>query len=153
MRHLSAFLLIVLLVVLPSCKYFKSGKKDKAMAALMAQQDSIRVADSIRKVQNRLLAIETARLDSARKADDDRLALETKLKYNIIVGSFITPDYAKALAEDYKGRGYDTKIIKMDGSRFELVVAEAHDSFRKAVARLKEFQDTVELDSWMYIKK
>jgi hypothetical protein len=41
----------------------------------------------------------------------------------------------------------------MKDSRFELVSAEAHDSFRKAVARLKEFQDTIELDSWMYIIK
>jgi hypothetical protein len=41
----------------------------------------------------------------------------------------------------------------MEGGRFELVSAEAHDSFRKAVARLKEFQETIEVDAWMYIKK
>ena len=33
-------------------------------------------------------------------------------KYNIIVGSFITPEYAKGLAEDYRKQGYDSKIIK-----------------------------------------
>ena len=155
MRHLSAIGLIVLLVVLPSCKFFKDrglfGKKDKTIAVLLAQQDSIRVADSIKKVQNRLIAIENAKLDSARKADDDRVALEGK--YNIIVGSFITPEYAKGLAEVYRKQGYDTRILKMEGSRFELVSAETHESFRKAVARLKAFQDTVELDAWMYIKK
>jgi hypothetical protein len=155
MRHLSAFVLIVFLVVLPSCKYFKGkglfGRKANTMALLLAQQDSIRVADSIKKVHARLLEIENAKIDSARKAEEDRLALVSK--YNIIVGSFITPEYAKGLAEVYRKQGYDSKIIKMEGSRFELVSAEAHDSFRKAVNRLKEFQDTIELEAWMYIKK
>ena len=157
MRHLSAIVLIVLLVVLPSCKYFKGrglfGRKADTMAVWQARQDSTRVADSIRKVQDRLMAIENAKLDSARKAEEERLAWESKYKYNIIVGSFITPEYAKGLAEVYRKKGYDTRIIKMGGSRFELVSAEAHESFRKAVARLKEFQDTIELDTWMYIKK
>jgi len=145
---------MVLLVVPTSCKYFKgSGKKEKALAALHARQDSIRVADSIRSVQDRLMAIETARLDSIKKADEERLAWESKFKYNIIVGSFVTPEYARGLAEVYKTKGYQPRIIKMEGSRFELVSAEAHDSFRKAVARLKEFQETIELDAWMYIKK
>jgi len=41
--------------------------------------------------------------------------------------------------------GYDAKIIKMEGSRFELVTAESHDNFRRAVNRLNQFQDTVRL--------
>jgi hypothetical protein len=154
MRHLSAFVFVALLVFLPSCKYFKGGlfgKKTNTMAILLAQQDSVRVADSIKKVQDRLFALESAKLDSVRKADEERLALESK--YNIIVGSFITPEYARGLAEVYRKQGYDTKIIKMEGGRFELVSAEAHDSFRKAVSRLKEFKDTIELEAWMYIKK
>jgi hypothetical protein len=151
MRHLSALFLIVLLVAAPSCKYFKSSKKADAMKALLARQDSIRVVDSIKNVQNRLMAIENAKLDSVRLAEEARLALSKK--YNIIVGSFITPEYAKGYAEVYRQKGYDPQIIQMTGSRFELVSAEAHDSFKKAVARLKEFQETIELDAWMYIKK
>lgn len=155
MRHLSVIVLIVLLVALPSCKFFKGRglfrKKADTLAVWQAKQDSTRIADSLRKIQNRLIAIENAKLDSARKADDDRLALESK--YNIIVGSFITPEYAKELAEVYRKQDYNTKILKMEGSRFELVSAEAHESLRKAVARLKEFQDTVELDAWIYTKK
>ena len=153
MRHLFAFLFVALLVGLPSCKYFKSNKKEHAAALLRAQQDSIRVADSIKKVQERLMAIENARLDSVRKADEERLAWESKFKYNIIVGSFITPEYAKGLETVYRNKGYEPRILKMEGGRFDLVSAEVHDSFRKAVSRLKEFQDTVEVDAWMYIKK
>lgn len=156
MRHLSAITIIMFVIFLPSCKYFKGGlfgKKADTMAVWQARQDSIRVADSLMRVQDQLRAIENARLDSIRKADNERLAFDKKYKYNIIVGSFITPEYARDLSSEYRKNGYNSRIIKMDGSRFELVAAEAHDNFRNAVARLKEFQDTVTLDAWMYIKK
>jgi hypothetical protein len=152
MRHLSSVILIVLIIVIPSCKFFKGGgKKEKALAELLARQDSIRVADSIRKVQDRLLAIEIARVDSLKKADDARLAMGSK--YNIIVGAFITPEYAKGMAEEYRKLGYDAKILKVDNSKFELVAAEGHKSLGTAITRLNAFQDTVSIDAWMYIKK
>ena len=157
MRHLSAIVLVTLLFALPSCKFLKSkglfGKKDNTVALLQAKQDSIRVADSIMRVQDRLLALENARLDSIRKVDEERLAWESKYKYNIIVGSFITPEYAVRLAEEYRNIGYDSRILKVEGSRFELVSAEVHASFKDAVARLKGFQDTIDIDSWMYIAR
>jgi hypothetical protein len=156
MRHLSAFILVLFLIILPSCKYFKGGlfgKKQKSLAAMLARQDSIRVADSLRNIQDQIKAMENARLDSLRKAEEQRLANEGKFKYNIIVGSFITPEYAKEYAELYKKQGYDVRIIRMPGSKFELVSAEGHDSFKTAVKRLTAFQDTVSLDSWMYVKK
>jgi hypothetical protein len=147
----------MLLIVLPSCKNFKGkklfGRKADTMDVWLARQDSIRVLDSIKKAQDRLLALELARADSLNKADIQRKAWESKNKYNIIVGSFITPQYAIDLAAVYRQRGYDTRILKMAGSRFELVSAEAHSSFRMAVQRLQEFQDTVAFDSWMYIIK
>jgi hypothetical protein len=155
MRHLTPLLLIIILVCVPSCKFFKGkklfGKKDAVMAEYMAKQDSIRVADSLRKVQERLLAIETARLDSIRIIDENRKALASK--YNIIVGSFITPQYARAWSDEYHNRGYDAQIIKMEGTSFELVSAETHESLRKAAVRLRQFQDTVQIDAWIYIKK
>jgi len=157
MRHLSAVLLILLLAVAPSCNFFKNrglfGKKANTLAALLAQQDSIRVADSIRKVQEQLKAIENAKSDSIRLAEEARQAAAKSDRYNIIVGSFITPEYAKGLAESYRQQGYDTKILKMEGSNFELVSAESHESLRKAILRLRAFQDTVEFDAWMFIRK
>lgn len=157
MRYLSIVLLIGLLVILPSCKYFKSGalfgKRARALAIEKAQNDSVRVADSLQKIIAHNMEIENARLDSLRKADEERLAFESKHKYNIIVGSFITSEYAKMLSEEYRKQGYDPQIIQMQGSRFELVSIEGHDSFRNAVARLSQFRDTVQLESWLYVKK
>jgi hypothetical protein len=157
MRRLYVIVFILLLAVAPSCKFLKSkglfGKQDKSLAALLAQQDSTRVADSIRKVQAELMALENSKLDSARLAQEAQLAKQTNRKYNIIVGSFLTPEYAKGLAEVYRQQGYGSRIIKMDGSSFELVAAESHVNFGEAFTRLKEFQDTVEIDAWMYVKK
>lgn len=119
---------------------------------MQARQDSIRVADSIRRAQDRLLALENARQDSLRIAEEERrLANETK--YNIIVGSFITPEYARSLADEYTAMGYNVKIIKPDESKFELVAAEGHKSLRTAIQRLEQFQDTVQIEAWLYIKE
>lgn len=152
MRHLTSlvFMLSVLVVISPSCKkgggLFGRNKADTT-AVWLARQDSIRVVDSIRRAQEELLAIEIARQDSIRRAEEEILAN----KYNIIVGSFITPEYARNLAEEYKGKGYNVRILQMPGGRFELVSAEAFDKFRPAVNRLKDYQENIVVDAWLYI--
>ena len=155
MKHLSLLVLLAFLIILPSCKFFREkgwfNKKDKTLAILKAQQDSLRVVDSLRKVQEQLIAVENARLDSIQKAEQTSLAVQSK--YNIIVGSFITPEYAKLYAEEYRKQGYDTKILKKEGSRFEFVSAESHESLRRAISRLNQFQDTIEIDSWILVSK
>jgi hypothetical protein len=153
MRQLAAFFVIILLVALPACKNGLFGKKAKALAALQVKQDSIRVADSLKKVQAHLMALEQARVDSLAKIEQERLAWESKNRYNIIVGSFITPEYARIYSSDLMKKGYNTKIIKLEGTQFEMVSAESHENFGTAVSRLKQFQDTVAYDAWLYIIK
>jgi hypothetical protein len=157
MRNFITIFFLVFLVLTPSCKKIRErglfGKKARTLEMLKAEQDSIRVADSLKRVQNRLKAIEEARIDSIRVAEAEKAAFEALNKYNIVVGSFITPEYAQSWAEEYRKQGYDTKIIKMADSRFELVVAESYDRFSKAIERLNQFQDTVDIDTWLYIQK
>jgi len=147
----------MLLILSPSCKNIRErglfGKKAKTLEMLRAQQDSIRVADSLKRVENRLRAIEEARLDSLILAEQERTANEARNKYNIVVGSFLTPEFAQGWAEEYRKQGYDSKIIRMAGSQFDLVVAESYDRFSKAMERLDAFQDTVDIDTWLYINK
>jgi hypothetical protein len=157
MKLLSILFLTVLLISLPSCKKIKErglfGKKANTLVLLKAQQEALRKADSLRVIQNRLKAIEEARLDSIRLAAEEKLSWEARYKYNLIVGSFLTPEYARAWSEEYRNMGYDPKIIKGDDSRFDLVAVESHESYSKAVIRLNQFQDTVNIDTWIYIKK
>ena len=146
---------MLLSILSPSCKNIRErglfGKKAKTIEMLRAQQDSIRVADSLERAENRLRAIEEARLDSLLQAEQERADIEARNKYNIVVGSFLTPEFAKAWAEEYRKQGYDTRIVRMDGSQFDLVVAESYDRFSKAMERLNAFQDTVDIDAWLYI--
>jgi len=157
MRHYSIIFITALLLMTPSCKNIRErglfGKKAKTLEMLRVQQDSIRVADSLKRVENRFNAIEEARIDSLLQVEQDMAAYEARNKYNIIVGSFLTPEFAQAWAEEYRKQGYDTRIIRMTDSQFDLVVAESYDRFSKAVERLNEFQDTVDINAWMYIKK
>lgn len=155
MRQLTAIFIVLMIAMASSCKFFKEkklfGKKDRLMAEWQARQDSIRVADSIKHVNDSLLVIENERLDSLRMADERQMELESR--YNIIVGSFITPEYAEACAVNYRNRGYDVQIIQKENSRFSLVSAESHESVRRAIARVNQFQDTVEIDSWIYVRR
>jgi len=158
MKHLIAFLVIVLLVTTPSCKWLrKKGligrKKANTEAAMKLKLDSMRVADSVRKAQDRLLSLELARQDSIRNIEQAELNWKNSFPYNIIVGSFITPEYARSYSAEFSANGYKTKIIKLEGTGFEMVSAEAHEKFSTAVARLKQFQDTVAYDAWLYIIK
>jgi hypothetical protein len=156
MRHVVIIFVIILLASASSCKYFKGkklfGHKADTMVVWRARQDSLRVADSLKVVGERLQAIENARLDSIKVAEE-KAAWEKKNRFSIIVGSFITHDYAQKLADAYRQKGFETRIIKMKNSRFELVSAESLDNYRKAISRLKYFQGNEEVDSWIYEKK
>lgn len=157
MRQLLAIVITVFLLVSPSCKFIKEkglfGRKQDTLAAWQAKQESKRITDSLRVIQERLEAIEIAKADSLKAIEDERIAWESKFKYNIIVGSFITPEYAKNHAETYRKMGYDPRIIKLPGTDFELVSAQAFDNFANAVVRLAQFQDTVDMNAWMYVIK
>ena len=143
--------LMLLILITPSCKLFKKPSKKK-MAAIEAQArlDSLRVADSLRIVEQRLLAKEQARLDSLRLIEEQK-ANKPKDKYNISVGSFQTLEFAESYAQEYKEIGYDPQIIDAANSAFHLVSAEAHSSFREAARRLEQFHDTVSIDAWLYV--
>lgn len=158
MKQIAVLFLAVVLVLPVSCKKIKErglfGKKARTLEMLIAQQDSIRVADSIKRAENRQRAIEEARLDSLIRAEQEKSAYDARMKkYNIVVGSFITPEYTQAWAEEYRKMGYDPQIMSMPGSKFELVVAESHEAYSRAAGRLEQFRDTVEIDAWLYVKR
>jgi len=157
MKHLLVIILSGLLIALPSCKYFKRGalfsKKTQNPSIMKAREDSTRAANSLLKIKDHLQDVENAKLDSLKRVDVERKASEATHKYNIIVGSFITPRYAAGLTEVYRKQGYDARIIKAEGSRFEFVSIGALDNFRKAFARLRQVQDTLKIESWLYVKK
>jgi hypothetical protein len=111
-----------------------------------ARQDSLRVADSIRK-DYEMAALERARIDSL-KMEQERLSRENR--FNIIVGSFRNSGYAQLMVKEYEKKGFSPKIIKPEKSNFELVSAEGHQRYRSALNRLKVFQDSLQANAWIY---
>jgi len=149
---------VCLLICLPSCNFIKKRgwfgtKKADTMLVWQARQDSIRLADSIQSIRDKEYAIEKARIDSLNRIEQERIAYEARFKYQIIVGSFITPAYALEFQEYIRKQGFDARIIQKPDSRFELVSAESHENLRTAVNRLIQFRDTVAYDAWIYIRR
>ena len=149
------FAIIIALVLFPSCDKIKNlglfgnKKAKKAMedTRIARRQDSIRVADSLKKAQAELQAIEQARQNELRLADEAARAS----KYHIIVGSFYTPEYAKGWAEEYRSKGYNVQILKMKNSTFELVSAESFPTLSAAYNKLYNYQDNIMPDAWVYV--
>jgi hypothetical protein len=157
MRNIVVTLLIIL-ISLSSCKFFREkgwfGKKknDAVMAEMQARQDSIRVADSLQALADRMRQIEQARLDSIMLVEQERAEWEARFRYHIIVGSFLTPEFAEDHRQLYRSMGYDPVIIPDSEGRFNLVAAEVHESLTRALARLERFQDTVEFQAWLFVQ-
>ena len=155
MKYLSIILVLLIFATAPSCKFLREkkiiGRKKTEQAELLEKQRQARIADSLKKVRELNEARESARLDSIRIAEEQRLAMASR--YNIVVGAFITPEYARQWADEYRSRGYNPEIIQMEGGRFELVVAEAYENAGEAIRRVNQFQDTVQIDALIYSKK
>lgn len=147
---------LVLIILTGSCKFIEEkgwfGKsKVDTTAVWQARQDSIRVAESRQAEIEHMKAVEQARLDSLQAVEQAQREQEQRLRYHIIVGSFLTPEFAEDFKTYYQSMGYDAKIIDGPENRFRLVSAEAHDNLNRAINRLVQYQDTVNFESWLYI--
>jgi hypothetical protein len=154
MRNLLISALIILFI-LPSCKWIREkgwfGSDRDTLEVYQRQRDSIRVADSIKRaheaelerIRQRAIADSLARVE-------ERKRLEAQFPYHIIVGSFITPEYAVEYADYYQSMGYQTKIYP-DVEGFDLVSAMELKDWTEAMKQLERFQDTVEFEAWIYI--
>ena len=78
MKKLFGLILIIILISFASCRWIKEkglfGRKSDTMALWLARQDSLRIADSIKAVQEKI-ALEKEKFEA------DRLAEEQKLEW------------------------------------------------------------------------
>ncbi|MCU0362637.1 MAG: hypothetical protein MUD02_10415 [Bacteroidales bacterium] len=163
MKQLVGLLIVLMAVVLPSCNFLRErgiiGKKKKAddIALMLARQDSIRVADSIRNAEK---AAETAAQAAEPVVPEEKPArVQERVtgvpegRFNIVVGSFSNHDYALAKADEFRQKGFNAEIIRSSVSNNELVVAESMNSFSRAVSRLESFRSEVDPEAWLYQRR
>ena len=142
-------LLSIVIFLFPACNKKKQNSEQEAYQRM---RDSTRIADSLKAAQAAELAyaLEIARLDSIARATEELGIMEESFKYHIIVGSFMTPEFALAHTEYYISQGYDARIYPADNG-FELVSAMDLDNLPEAVLMLERFKDTVDFEAWIYI--
>lgn len=146
----------LLFLLLPSCDFLKNNNpfnrksRERAWQLQMQMQiDSIRKVDSLQNVEKiRLQAIQDSVIASEATAVN-----KSNFKYHIIVGSFLTPEYAQAHSDYYARKGYETELIDMTNSRFRLVSASSYSSMPDAWRALQGYRDTVEYGAWIYLKE
>jgi len=152
MKKLPLVLLAAVLVLTPSCDFMKSinpfGKKAREAEALRQQQEAFRIADSIR-VTNEAKE-EAERVRQAELAMEAEEQTRVMTGYHVIVGSFLTPEYADAWLEHIKGFGYDAQLIGMDGGRWQLVSARSFPDLHQAWNAIGTVQDRINGEAWVY---
>jgi hypothetical protein len=156
MKKTILLLMVGMIFLAPSCQFIKShnpfGKKARIREqAIKMQMDSIRITDSLNFIAAQQQK-ERIRQDSLAFVESQKSA-ESSQKYHIIVGSFLTPDYATAYSAFYSDKGYQSKIVDMTGGRFKLVAASSYDNMHDAWKALKGYRDTVEYEAWIYVSE
>lgn len=163
-RWLIAIVVIVLVLFFPVRKYLRQhgyfvfGSKNLEKAVLWAKQDSIRVADSLKRIR-----IDTAGQGAKKRDSIPRTvkkgksvkAVDTAGNFYIIAGSFTNSDNAGLLAGKYLKLGYETTIISItnqNGVKLKLVVVNAFENLHDADKFLEEFQDKYDHEAWIYRK-
>ena len=164
-RYLLAIFIIILLLFFPARRFLRKngffvfGNKALKEALLWAHQDSIRVADSLKRIKIESVAPGNKQQDSKVKPvkeENPLKATETESTYFIIAGSFTNSENASLVAEKYRSRGYKTSIISMtnrNGIKTELVSVKSFNNLNEATRYLREFKIKFDPEAWIYSKK
>ena len=163
-RYLIAIIIIILLLFFPARRflrhhgYFLFNKKTLKESILWARQDSIRVADSLKRIKIESKVPEDKRKDTVAnpiKEDNPSQTADTGDTYYIIAGSFTNTENANLAAGKYRRLGYKTCIISTtnrNGIKTELVSVKTFNNLNEAGKYLKEFKSKFDPEAWIYSK-
>ena len=164
-RYVIAIFIIVLLLFFPARRFLRKngffvfGNKALKEALLWAHQDSIRVADSLKRIKIESVAPVNKQLDFRVrhvKKENPLKATETGNTYFIIAGSFTNSENARLASEKYLKGGYKPSIISITGKngvKTELVSVKTFNSPGEAARFLKEFKNKYDHEAWIYSHK
>jgi SPOR domain len=164
-RGLPFIFTILILLFLPALMFLRKNgfvffeKKVRKEALLWTHQDSIRVADSLKRIKIESVAPGNKQQDSKVKPvkeENPLKATEIESTYFIIAGSFTNSENASLVAEKYRSRGYKTSIISMtnrNGIKTELVSVKSFNNLNEATRYLREFKIKFDPEAWIYTKK
>ncbi len=136
---------VIILSFLGSCKYF--NKKDAANATITVEQQ--RINDSI-KFANELNMLKE---DSQKRIDSLNMACSNpSYTYYVITGSFKNPANAENYAGQMMNLGYKSHIITISNG-FHLVSASSGDDLNQSTEALRNIQQTINQEAWLFVNK
>ncbi len=156
-RSINILRLVSLLIFFSSCRFIEE-KRLLNEARLWTQhvEDSIRVADSLKRIHFNTKKVEEINNDTLDKSDKQRPPLfvgEIRDTYYIIVGSFANSKNAGLTAVKYHNLGFKTNIISTttrNGTKTEMVSVNNFKNHNEAVRFLRGFQSRFDAKAWIY---
>ena len=164
-RGLPFIITILLLLLVPAYIFLRKNgfvffeKKVRKEALLWARQDSIRVADSLKRIKIDSKVPEDKQKDTLAKpvkGDNPSQTADTGDTYYIIAGSFTNTENANLAAGNYRNLGYKTNIFSTtnrNGIKTEYVSVKAFSNIKEAEEYLKKFKEKSDPAAWLYTKK
>jgi hypothetical protein len=157
-RYLITIELLLLILVLPSCTYLKQrlnlGEYSIKSAIKWAEQDSVRVADSLNRIMAERNTFKKTLTDSIMSLEEkSQPGSAIRSSYQIIIGSFASTENAKKVADQYSRKGYKTSMIhgsNRNGEKVVMVSVKSFDNADEARNFLKEFKKNIDSKAWLY---
>lgn len=159
--YLKIRLLVITLLTgfmfLPSCRFLEQQglikRKILKKALLWAEQDSARVADSLKRYGIIIKKQPETKPDSTKQNTVNQFPFGNSHKYNIIVGSFSNTENARLCSNVYLKKGYKTELMttmSRSDIKIELVSVRSFINSFEAKKYLKKFQLEIEANAWIY---
>jgi hypothetical protein len=159
--NLLVAIIIAIFIFLLSFWYSNNGvifrKRGLKKAMEWATGDSIRIADSLKRIEIGVVAPIGSSLYSINKKSVTEISEKNKaIKYHIIVGSFSVKGNALRCMREYLVKGYNAELIykkSSTGNNVGLVSVKSFHDFDETREYLKNFQRDLDSEAWIYVIK
>lgn len=95
--------------------------------------------------------------DSLVISEEEMLTEEdTKNQFYIIVGAYVNPENARAVARQFRNKGYQTSIIRRTnnfGNNLDMVSVNTFSNYEEALIYINQFRSKVDSSAWVYKSK
>ena len=145
---------LVVLLVMPSCKFIKTKILSKKVDTLSVFNDTLAKAEPIDTAfQQETTNYVQPEPQASVSVEQNKPALTvTDAQFYMIVGCFVVPENASKYAEKIRSMGYEGEVIAgRDG--YQMVTAKSYGSFRTSVSEIEQFRTNVTPNAWVFVKK
>lgn len=144
---------LVILLVMPSCKFIKTKILSKKVDTLSVFNDTLAHEQMDTAFQQEAANYAQPELQASVSVDQNKsVPSVTDAQFYMIVGCFTVPENASKYAEKIRSLGYEGEVIPgHDG--YHMVTAKSYGNFRSSIAEIEQFRTDVTPNAWVFVKK